>query len=174
MSTATTRHSLILMALSAAVIVVPANTKAGDESQQAAGGKATAVTTFAGPAGEEPLDDYEVRVDGKPVFVYRARVSAVPFNQVWPGYQRPLDQTEQASFAYWDMSGPVSVEITSKRSLDNVAIRPTSYGIRPSMLSQETPATIVEQSWSVTRRTGCWESFNETRTQGTMYASTNA
>jgi len=95
--------------------------------------EATAVTTFPGPPGEETSNDYEVRVDGKPVFVYRARVSAVPFNQVWPGYQRPLDQTEQASFAYWDMSGPVSVEITSKRPLDNVAIRPTSYGIRPEL-----------------------------------------
>ncbi len=53
---------------------------------------------------ENPSEDYTVSVNGKPIFVYRARVSAVPFNQVWPGYQRPINQTEMASFAYWDMS----------------------------------------------------------------------
>ena len=31
---------------------------------------------------ENPSEDYSVSVNGKPVFVYRARVSAVPFNQV--------------------------------------------------------------------------------------------
>ncbi|MHC4399591.1 MAG: glycosyl hydrolase family 28 protein [Planctomycetota bacterium] len=128
------RQSLILMALPVSLIVGPASTTSGgDELQQAAGSEASAVTTFPGPPGEEPSNDYEVRVDGKRVFVYRSRVSAVPFNQVWPGYQRPLNQTEQASFAYWDMSGPVSVEMTSKRPFDNVAIRPTSYGIRPEL-----------------------------------------
>ena len=40
-------------------------------------------------------------VDGKPAFVYQARVSRLPVNQIWPGYQRPLNQTEIASFAYF-------------------------------------------------------------------------
>ena len=80
---------------------------------------------------EKPSEDCSVSVNGKPVFVYRARVSAVPLNQVWPGYQRPIDQTELASFAYWDMSGPVKVEVVSNRPIKKVAIRPLSYGIEP-------------------------------------------
>jgi len=96
-------------------------------------GETPLVTTNPGPEGEESSEDYQVRVNGKPVFVYRARVSAVPFNQVWPGYQRPLDQTEVASFGHWDMAGPVTVEVLSTRPVETVAIRPTSYGIRPTV-----------------------------------------
>ena len=80
---------------------------------------------------ENPSEDYSVSVNGKPIFVYRARVSAVPFNQVWPGYQRPMDQTEMASFAYWDMSEPVNIEVISNRPIESVDIRPYSYSIKP-------------------------------------------
>ncbi len=79
-------------------------------------------------------DDFRVTVEGQPVPVYTARVSAVPVNHIWPGFpsircERPLDQTEIASFAYWDMSGPVRVELTSHRPVRTVAIRPTALGI---------------------------------------------
>ena len=57
----------------------------------------------------------------------------MPFNQIWPGYQRPMDQTEIASFAYWDMTGPVDVEVVSRRPVESVAIRPTARGIRPQV-----------------------------------------
>jgi len=59
----------------------------------------------AHPGGEEPSDPYQVRVDGHPAFVHSCRASAVPFNQEWPGYQRPMDQTERAAFACWGMAG---------------------------------------------------------------------
>jgi len=75
--------------------------------------------------------DYEVFVDGQSVCVQTARVSAVPFNQVWPGYQRPLDQTELASFAYWDMEAEADIEVVSLLPLKNVIIRPVSSGIIP-------------------------------------------
>ena len=97
---------------------------------------ATSVTTWAAPPGEKLGEDYELRVNGEPVPVYSCRVSAVPFNQVWPGYQRPIDQTELAALAYWGMSGPVSVEITSKRSFTNVVVRPGSREIRPAVRGQ--------------------------------------
>jgi hypothetical protein len=96
-----------------------------------AGSEGAKVLTYPGPKGEEASDDFAVSVGGSEVFVYRARVSAVPFNQVWPGYQRPINQTEIASFAYWDMGAAVAVEVVSKRPVKTVAVRPTSYGIRP-------------------------------------------
>ena len=65
--------------------------------------------------------------------VYSCRVSAVPFNQVWPGYQRPFDQAEFAGFAHWGMSGPVSVEIISKRSFTNAVVRPSAREVRPTV-----------------------------------------
>ena len=36
-----------------------------------------------------------------------------------------------ASFAYWDMSEPVEIEVVSKRPIESVDIRPRSYGITP-------------------------------------------
>ena len=65
------------------------------------------VVTWPAPLEEKLFEDYTLRVNGQAVPVYVCRVSAMPFNQVWPGYQRPLDQTELAGFAYWGMSGPV-------------------------------------------------------------------
>jgi hypothetical protein len=91
---------------------------------------------YAGPEGEPQSDDFSVRVNGLEAFVYPARVSAMPVNQVWPGYQRPLDQTELASFAYFDTTGPVQVEITSRKPIENVTIRPLSYGIQASVTGQ--------------------------------------
>jgi hypothetical protein len=91
------------------------------------------VKIYPQPGDEAPSEDYSVSVNGKPVFVYKARVSAMPFNQVWPGYQRPMDQTELASFAYWDMSGSATVEVVSNRAVKYVDIRPKSHGIKPSI-----------------------------------------
>jgi hypothetical protein len=94
---------------------------------------ASQATIWAAPQGEKLCEDYELRVNGQPVPVYACRVSAVPFNQVWPGYQRPIDQTELAGFAHWGMSSPVSVQILSKRPFTNVVVRPSARGIRPAV-----------------------------------------
>ncbi len=83
------------------------------------------------PRGEARSEAFEVTVNGRPVGVYRCRVSAMPFNQVWPGYQRPLDQTEPASLAAWAMTGPVEVEVVSRRPVESLAVRPSSRGIAP-------------------------------------------
>jgi len=98
---------------------------------QSSASPAPGVVAAPAPAGEKLSKDYRVEVNGAPVPVYECRVSAVPFNQVWPGYQRPLDQTETAAFAYWDMSGPVRIEIHSMRKIESVVVRPYSLGVRP-------------------------------------------
>ncbi len=87
----------------------------------------------AAPEGEALSELYEVIVDGVSAPVYACRVSAVPFNQVWPGYQRPIDQTELAGFACWDMSGPVSIEVRSRRPIESVVVRPSALGIEPQV-----------------------------------------
>ena len=94
------------------------------------------VVSWAAPAGEKLFEDYTLRVNGQAVPVYVCRVSAMPFDQVWPGYQRPLDQTELAGFAYWGMSGPVQVEVTVKRPFHSVVVRPISRGIHPTVQGQ--------------------------------------
>jgi len=85
------------------------------------------------PAGEALSDLYRLTVNGQAVPVLVCRVSAVPFNQGWPGYQRPLDQTELAGFASWDMGQPVQVEIQSLRKVQSAVVRPASLGIQPEV-----------------------------------------
>jgi len=90
----------------------------------------SAVTTYPAPAEEKLSNDFTVTAGGQAVPVYLCRVSTIPFNRLWPGHQRPLDQTELASFAYCDMSGPADVEVVSRRPVESVAARPTARGIR--------------------------------------------
>jgi hypothetical protein len=100
---------------------------------QGAGAPMPGVTIAPAPAGEALCDAYAVTVDGAAVTVYACRVSAMPFNQVWPGYQRPLDQTELAGFASWDMSRPVTVEIESTQPVASVVIRPRRLALTPQV-----------------------------------------
>ena len=47
----------------------------------------------------EPIsEDYRVFVNGEEIPVYTCRISKYPFNTVWPGHQRPFEQSEAASF----------------------------------------------------------------------------
>jgi len=105
---------------------------------------AAAIETWPAPAGEKLSEDYTLRVNGRTVPVYICRVSAMPFNQIWPGYQRPLDQTEIAAFAYWGMSGPVTVEVVSNRPFQSVAVRPTSRGIHPAIEGRHITFTVAK------------------------------
>ena len=127
------KRLLIVVLFAVSLLGTVRTAKICEGAQHTEESKGALLTTYPSPEGEEPSEDYQVKVNGKSVFVYRARVSAMPFNQVWPGYQRPLDQTEIAAFAYWDMAGPVSVEVSSKRPVATTTIRPTSQGIRPSV-----------------------------------------
>lgn len=100
-------------------------------------------------SNEALSEHYTLTVEGQTVPVYACRVSAIPFNQVWPGYQRPLDQTELAGFACWDMTDPVKVVIQSRRPVQSVVVRPSGLGIRPALqadrisFSLERPGPIV-------------------------------
>jgi len=89
------------------------------------------VSTFPLPEGEEVYDGYLLRVNGQPVDIYKCRVAAKYLLAGWPGSQRPLDHTEAAGFASWEMKNPVKVEVTSARPVERVTVRPLSLGIKP-------------------------------------------
>lgn len=81
------------------------------------------------PKGEKTCQEYELLVNGVPVPIYECRVSAVPLNQIWPGYQRPLEQTKLAGFARWEMSKKVNVEIRTKKKITSILVQPRSRKI---------------------------------------------
>jgi hypothetical protein len=88
---------------------------------------------YDAPEPEKKSDDFEMFVNNKPAFVYQARVSKYPINQIWPGYQRPISQTEIASFAYFDISGEAAITIIAKKKIQTLEIRPMEYGIKPTI-----------------------------------------
>jgi len=85
---------------------------------------------YNAPRPELKANDFEMSVDNQQVFIYKARVSKYPVNQVWPGYQRSLSQTEVASFAYFDFKGEVEIKIHSNERIKKLDIRPKEFNIR--------------------------------------------
>lgn len=82
---------------------------------------------------EIECNDYSVKINGKPVELNTARVSACPFNRRWPGHQRQLDQTELINFISLETDQQLHFEITPTKPSNNVVIRPISLGIEPEI-----------------------------------------
>jgi len=70
-------------------------------------------------------------LEGTPVPLRTARVSAMPFNRRWPGRQRSIDQTELAPFASFETDGPVRVELCYPSLPKEVVVKPLSRGVTP-------------------------------------------
>ena len=100
---------------------------------------AAQVVTYPAPAGEVLSSDYQVQAAGQQVDVYMARVLDPPFaGKEW-------DYGGSYSFANFDVSGPVTVRIVSKRPLRNVAIRPLSSGVRSTLVDDHTLSLTLDQ-----------------------------
>ena len=82
---------------------------------------------------EKTSSQYVVRAAGKELGVYSCDVSAHPLNQVWPGYQRPSEQTEKAAFVMLSSDAEVTLEIEPEYSFGSVTIRPLSRKITPEV-----------------------------------------
>ena len=96
------------------------------------------VVTYPAPTGEILSPDFQVYAENEQVDVYTARVLDPPFAGNY-------DHGGNYSFANFDMSGPVTVRITSKRSLRNTIIRPQSYGIKPTIVDDNTITLTLEK-----------------------------
>ena len=83
-----------------------------------------------------------VTVNGKDCPVHACRVSAMSFNTVWPGHQRPLDQTESAGFVTYDCDGPVTMNVTVKTPVSDAVVRPLSRGVAVSVTEKTASFTL--------------------------------
>ena len=72
------------------------------------------------------MKKYRVYVNGSEKEVQVAHVSAQPINRVWGGVQRPEDQSEEAYFVTFDISGEAAIEIEASEKFENYEIRPLS------------------------------------------------
>ncbi len=83
------------------------------------------------PATYPRSQAFTVVCEGTTLDVAACRVSKEPINQVWPGYQRPIEQTEMASFLSLGAEGPVTLEITATQPFQSAVVRPLSKGVNP-------------------------------------------
>ncbi len=79
------------------------------------------------------MNDFNVCLNGNNLEIQKARVSAMPFNTIWPGHQRVLEQTELNEFVSFSMDKPTEIEITVKEAFENVVVRPLSKKVTPKV-----------------------------------------
>ena len=90
------------------------------------------VVVYPAPEGEDLSADYALEVDGQPVDICLAHVTDVKDSSEW--LVKPGQLGGPYSFASFDMSGPVTVRVTSLKSdLNKLVIRPVAYGIKPTV-----------------------------------------
>ncbi len=73
------------------------------------------------------MKTYKVKVNQKEIPVSNMCVSALPFNKVFDGTQRPLSQTEEAYYVSVDMEETMELEITVEEGFSAYEIRPLSF-----------------------------------------------
>lgn len=100
------------------------------------------VPAFVDDAKEKT--DYAVTVDGKAIKCHSCRVSAMPFNTVWPGHQRPIEQTEVSSFISFDMERPADVRVKLPRRTTDIVIRPLRKKVDFEIFGDEVFFTLRE------------------------------
>lgn len=87
-------------------------------------------TLYPHPDGEAVSTLHSVTVNGVSAPCMQARVSAMPYNRVWPGFQRGLEQTELASFLNLASDGPIELCVRWPSDVGSVVVRPLRHGIR--------------------------------------------
>ena len=123
---------------------------AGDKSMQALGlFEHLGVQKHPGDKGMEEIarrileglfpteSGYTALVDGKAVPVRPIRISAIPFNQWAPSYQRPVDQTEIAGMLKFETEGKCEIRVRPDRDFRNVKLRPLSACVTPNIVEGE-------------------------------------
>ena len=91
-----------------------------------------AVKIYPAPSGAKLSSDYSVRVDGQLISVYRG-IGRIGYGGDY-------------SFAYFDFSGTVSVEITTNKNLSKLAILPKSKNIVATISGRKISFTLSNPS----------------------------
>lgn len=88
--------------------------------------------------------DFDVTINGLPCEVKHCRVSALPFNRPWPGFQRDLNQSEDAGFIAFSADEAVELRVRRKQSFDSALIRPLSKSVTAEVCDGEVVFTLSD------------------------------
>ena len=89
-------------------------------------------------------DDYKITIDGKEFKARNCRVSAIPFNRVWPGHQRDFSQSEDAAFISIYGKAPVTFKVSYEKGFDNPVIRPLAKNVSLEPEGEDVIITLAE------------------------------
>ena len=106
---------------------------------------AATVRVYPAPAGEELSKDYSVTVEGKGVPVYLAKVAPIEPARRWKAMDDKTNSAnffDLASFASFDMQGPVTVTVTCPAEVQSAKILPASAKIVPSIRGRTLTFTV--------------------------------
>jgi len=93
---------------------------------------------FGQPEGLAPSKDYSATVNGKAVFVYEARASARATGEWWPGFQRPIEESELTAFINIELDGSAQIDITYHHDILRwVKVKPERQGVEAEILQRK-------------------------------------
>ncbi len=72
---------------------------------------------------------YLVKVNNKEAKLETIRVSAIPFNRIWPGKQRDIAESETAYVLHIESEDIVNISVTSTSPVSCVKVRPQSKNV---------------------------------------------
>ena len=92
----------------------------------------------------ETSSDYGVTVNGRKAAVYTCRISEYPFNRVWPGFQRPVNQSEICSFVNITGSGKLDFNVRISNPSGEVVVKPRSKAVKTEKTENGVRFTLSE------------------------------
>ena len=98
---------------------------------------------------------YAATMDGRPVAIRPIRISAMPFNQWAPDYQRPMDQTEIAGMVNVEADGVTEWRVKPERKFKKAVIRPLARGIAAEIENGEVVFTLPKPGYYVLELDDC-------------------
>jgi hypothetical protein len=98
--------------------------------------RANLVEAVDAPVGENLSKDFAVQVEGRNVPVYVAKVASADRGlrfEAMDDKANSADYFGTASFAYFDMAGPVLVKITCAKAIESAKVLPSSANLQPEI-----------------------------------------
>jgi hypothetical protein len=111
------------------------------------------------PAGEERSKDFTVQVEGQDIPVYAVKVAPADPARRWKAMDdkvRSAEYFDKASFAYFDLRGPVTVTVTCPGPIAAAKVLPSSLKIVPTVAGQRLTFSLKEPKPVTIEVNGNW------------------
>jgi hypothetical protein len=117
------------------------------------------VRVYPAPVGEELSKAYAVRVEDQEVAVYVAKVAPADPARRWKAMDDKANSAEyfeEASFASFDMQGPVTVTVTCPELIQSAKVLPSSLNLQPTVRGRSLSLRVSEPRPLTVEVNGHW------------------